>query len=929
MTFSSIKKRNGQVVEFEPERIVIAIQKASDSVDSEIPQETITAIVDEVVSHLDAVIGDGVPEVETIQDLVEQELMRSDFFKTARSYILYREEHKALRAAEANRSAEKLEHNALKVTLPDGSIDHFSYTRLIKNLVEAAEGIEDSVDIDELAQLTKSSLYDGITLEELQDALIMAASSCIEKDSAYSTLAARLLLKKIYREVLGTDTPSELDEAYQAKFKKYIVDTVKEGRLDKRLLEFDIEDLASHIQADRDGLFDYMGLDMLHDRYFIQNEGRGVRLETPQIFWMRIAMGLSVLEKKTEKNTSAKKFYDILSTLRYVPSTPTLFHSGTTFAQLSSCFLNTVDDDLKHIFKVYLDTALMSKFSGGIATDWSNIRATGSMIKTVNIPSQGVIPFLKIANDTTVAISRSGKRKGATCVYLETWHLDIEDFLELRKNTGDERRRTHDMNTANWIPDLFMKRVEADGQWTLFSPNEVPELHHIYGAEFEKKYEEYEQMADEGKIEMFRRVPAAQIWRKMLTMLFETGHPWINFKDACNVRSPQDHAGVIHNSNLCTEITLNNSAEETAVCNLGSVNLARHITDGKLDRELVSDTVETGMRMLDNVIDINYYTTDECKVSNMRHRPVGMGIMGFQDALYLLNIPFNSEEAVAFGDESMELISYYAILGSSRLAKERGAYKSYKGSKWDRGIFPVDTLDLLEKERGMKIDVKRKGKLDWKEVRSHVKKHGMRNSNTMAIAPTASISNISGCYPCIEPIYKNLYVKSNMSGDFTVINSYLIDDLKKSNLWNDEIMNKIKFHDGSLQKISEIPADLRAKYQEVFEIDAEWLVKIAAHRGKWIDQSQSLNIFVQGVSGKKLSDIYTYAWKMGLKTTYYLRSLAASQVEKSTVDTAEYGSTHKRDFATVAQDAPTPSAAAIEKVTKTCAIDNQDCEACQ
>jgi ribonucleoside-diphosphate reductase alpha chain len=929
MTFSSIKKRNGQVADFDAGHIIIAIQKASDSAGGEIAAEVIPELVEQIVSHLEAVIGDGVPDVEIIQDLVEQELMRADYFKTARSYILYREEHKALREVEASRSASKLEHNALKVTLADGSIDHFSYTRLVKDLVSASEGLEDSVDIDELAQLTKSSLYDGITIEELQDALIMSASSSIEKDSAYSTLAARLLLKKIYREVLDTDKLTELDSAYQDVFKNFVKTTVKEGRLDKRLLDFDLDDLASYIKPERDKLFDYMGLDMLHDRYFIQNEGRGVRLETPQVFWMRIAMGLSVLEKKTEKNAWAKKFYDILSTLRYVPSTPTLFHSGTTFAQLSSCFLNTVEDDLKHIFKVYLDTALMSKFSGGIATDWTNIRGTGSLIKTVNIPSQGVIPFLKIANDTTVAISRSGKRKGATCVYLETWHLDIEDFLELRKNTGDERRRTHDMNTANWIPDLFMKRVEAEGQWTLFSPNEVPELHHLYGAEFEKKYEEYEQLADEGKIEAFRRVPAAQLWRKMLTMLFETGHPWINFKDACNVRSPQDHAGVIHNSNLCTEITLNNSAEETAVCNLGSVNLARHITKGKLDRDLVAETVETGMRMLDNVIDINYYTTPECETSNMRHRPVGMGIMGFQDALYLLDIPFNSEKAVTFGDESMELISYYAILGSSQLARERGAYKSYKGSKWDRGIFPVDTLDLLEKERGIKIDVKRKGKLDWKEVRAHVKKHGMRNSNTMAIAPTASISNISGCYPCIEPIYKNLYVKSNMSGEFTVINSYLIDDLKKSNLWTKEIMDKIKFHDGSLQKVTEIPADLREKYQEVFEIDAEWLVKIAAHRGKWIDQSQSLNIFVQGVSGKKLSDIYTYAWKMGLKTTYYLRSLAASQVEKSTVDTAEFGSTHKREFSTVAQDAPLPSVKANAKTSKTCAITDPECEACQ
>ena len=904
MAFTNIKKRNGQVVEFEPKRIEIAIQKASDSVDSEVPAPIIAELVENVISHLEALNGDSIPDVESIQDLVEQELMRADYYKTARSYILYRERHKELREFESNRDAEKLEHNELKVTLPDGTIDYFSYTRLIKDLVTASEGIESSIDIDELAQIAKSNLYDGITLEELQDSLILAAKSCIEKDHAYSTLAARLLLKKIYREVIGTDKEDKIVEAYKDTYKEFIKSAVKSKRLDGRLLEFDLDELAEYIDYKRDGLFDYMGLDMLHDRYFIQNEGRGVRLETPQILWMRIAMGLAIQEKKSEREKWTKKFYDTLSTLRYVPSTPTLFHSGTTFAQLSSCFLNTVEDDLKHIFKVYLDTALMSKFSGGIATDWSNIRSTGSMIKAVNIPSQGVIPFLKIANDCTVAISRSGKRKGATCVYLETWHLDIEDFLELRKNTGDERRRTHDMNTANWIPDLFMKRVLNDEQWTLFSPNEVPELHHTYGKEFEEKYIEYEKMAEEGKLELHKKVSALQLWRKMLTMLFETGHPWINFKDACNVRSPQDHAGVIHNSNLCTEITLNNSAEETAVCNLGSVNLARHITGKKLDRDMIADTVTVGMRMLDNVIDINYYTTDECKVSNMRHRPVGLGIMGFQDALYMLDIAFNSEKAVTFGDESMELVSYYAILGSSQLAKERGAYKSYKGSKWDRGIFPVDTLDLLEKERGLKIDVKRRGKLDWKPVRAHVKKYGMRNSNTMAIAPTASISNISGCYPCIEPIYKNLYVKSNMSGDFTIINSYMIDDLKKNNLWNDDIMQKIKFHDGSIQKITEIPAELRAKYQEVFEIDAEWLVKIAAYRGKWIDQSQSLNIFVQGVSGKKLSDIYTYAWQMGLKTTYYLRSLAVSQVEKSTVDTAEFGNTHKREYATVSEMGP-------------------------
>jgi ribonucleoside-diphosphate reductase alpha chain len=571
---------------------------------------------------------------------------------------------------------------------------------------------------------------------------------------------------------------------------------------------------------------------------------------------------------------------------------------------MSSCYLNTVEDDLDHIFKIYRDNALMSKFSGGIGTDWSNIRSTGSLIKTINIPSQGVVPFLKIANDVTVAIARSGRRIGATCVYLENWHLDFEDFLELRKNTGDERRRTHDMNTASWVPDLFIKRVEANAQWTLFSPEEVPELHHLYGREFEKKYVEYEKLADAGKLRQFRRVSALQLWRKMLTMLFETGHPWITFKDACNLRSPQDHVGVIHNSNLCTEITLNNSREETAVCNIGSINLASHIKSGKLEREMLAETVKTAVRMLDNVIDITFYPTRENQTANQRHRPIGLGIMGFQDALYMLGLDFESDKAVRFGDESMEFIGYHAIMASTELAREKGTYSSYKGSKWQRGIFPVDTMDIHEKQRGVKIDVHRGGKLDWKPVRALVKKYGMRNSNTMAIAPTASISNINGCYPCIEPIYKNLYVKSNMNGEFTVINPYLIKDLKKLNLWGSEMVQKLKFYDGSVQKISEIPESIRHKYKEVFEIDPMTLIRIAAHRGKWIDQSQSFNIFVHGISGKQLSDIYLYAWKMGLKTTYYLRSMAASQVEKSTVDTAEFGATHKRELAAVADTAP-------------------------
>lgn len=903
MSFDQIKKRNGQIVDFDRARIEIAIGKASESVGNEMTGEEIVLLVTEVLTHAENIFDETMPDVEAIQDLVEQELMRAGHYKTVRSYIVYRDTHKAIREAEAARSAEKLEQSNLKVTMPDGSLENFSYAKLVKELLEAADEVADDLDLDGIAQAVKGSIYDGITYDELEDSMIMAAKAHIEQDPLYSQLAARLLLRKVYKEVLDENHQAALKEAYKSTFTNFITDTVKDGRLDKRLLEFDLQALSEYIDPERDKLLDFMGLDMMHDRYFVQSEGRGRRLEVPQIFWMRIAMGLAIAEKK-DKEKHAKEFYDVLSTLRYVPSTPTLFHSGTAKPQLSSCFLNTVEDDLKHIFKVYLDNALMSKYSGGIATDWSNIRSTGSLIKTVNIPSQGVIPFLKIMNDTTVAISRSGKRKGATCAYLETWHMDIEDFLELRKNTGDERRRTHDMNTANWVPDLFMERVANDEQWTLFSPDEVDDLHHLYGQAFKKRYEEYEKMADEGKIQLFRKVPATQLWRKMLTMLFETGHPWITFKDACNVRSPQDHAGVIHNSNLCTEITLNNSADETAVCNLGSINLAKHVKNGKLDKDLIEQTTHQAMRMLDNVVDICYYTTKECEVSNLKHRPVGLGIMGFQDALYMLNIDFDSTKAVEFADESMEIISYHAILGSSKLAKERGAYKSFKGSKWERGIFPADTIDLLEKERGRKIDVKRGGKLDWKPVKAHVKRHGMRNSNTMAIAPTASIANIVGCYPCIEPIYKNLYAKSNMSGDFTVINSYLIEDLKQAGMWNEAMVKKIKFHDGSIQKITEIPQKIRNKYKEVFEINPLTLVKITAHRGKWIDQSQSFNIFVHGISGKQLSDIYMAAWEQGLKTTYYLRSLAISQVEKSTVDTAEFGTTHKREMATIADTAP-------------------------
>jgi len=897
MSFAQIKKRNGAVVEFDATRIQIAIEKASQAAGGEVPSEDVALLTEAVVSNLEMMFTGGMPDVETIQDLVEQELMRSGHYQTARTYIVYRDTRQAAREAAERDSSHKLEQSELRLINKDGQEEHFSYARLVKDLLVAADGLDKDVDVDELAQAVKTNLYDGMTTAELEDAMIMATKAYIERDKAYSLLASRLLMRKLYREVLSLKKGQDALEQYRAQFGDFVKNAVATKRLDKRMLDFDLDKLGAALQLDRDNLLDYMGLHVLYGNYFLRTAERKDVLELPQYFWMRVAMGMAIVEKK-DKTDWAIKFYEVLSSLRYVTSSPTLFNSGTNFSQLSSCFLNTVEDDLKHIYKVYLDTALMSKFSGGIATDWSNIRATGSQIKTVDVASQGVVPFLKIANDSTVAIARSGRRIGATAVYLESWHLDIEDFLELRKNTGDERRRTHDINTANWIPDLFMKRVMEDAEWTLFSPDETPDLHHIYGKAFEKRYKEYEKMADKGEIKLFKRISAAGLWRKMLSMLFETGHPWITFKDPSNLRSPQDHVGVVHNSNLCTEITLNNSKDETAVCNLGSVNLARHMKDGALDSELVRDTVSNAVRMLDNVIDICYYVTKETERANMNHRPVGLGIMGHQDALYMQNIDFASEEAVKFADESMELISYHAILASSELAKERGAYKSFKGSKWDRNIFPVDTLDILERERGIKLDIERKGKLDWKPVRESVKKHGMRNSNVMAIAPTASIANVAGCTPCIEPIYKNLYVKSNMSGDFTVLNGYLIDDLKKLGLWDQAMLNKIKYYDGSIQQISEIPADIRAKYKEVFEIEPEWLIKAAAYRGKWIDQSQSLNIFMRGVSGKKLSDAYVYAWKMGLKTTYYLRTLAASQVEKSTVNTTEFGATHKRDFAT-------------------------------
>lgn len=824
-----------------------------------------------------------------------------------------------------------------RVKAQDGTFLSFNINELRASIEWAVMGHEKDVSVDLIFHEVINTIFDGVSSREIADALIMATATFIERDPAYNYVAAQLLLKKLFKEVTGTTIRSAAyDRLYRQSFIDSVTYGVQDGGLDKQLLDFDLQMLSAALQLERDSYFEYMGLKTLHERYFNKIEGK--RLELPQAFWMRVAMGVSLNEPN--KNEAALSFYDLFSSMRYMSSTPTLLHAGMSRPQLSSCFLTTVEDDLKHIFKCLGDNAQLSKWSGGVANDWTNLRATGAMIKTIKTESQGVVPFLKIANDVTAAINRSGSRRGATCVYLETWHLDYEDFLDLKRNTGDERRRTHDINTASWIPDLFMKRLLNDESWTLFSPEEVPDLHHIYGKAFEERYIHYEQMVTRGEIKKFKKIQASALWRKMLSRLFETGHPWITFKDAANIRSPQDHVGVVHSSNLCTEITLNTSADETAVCNLGSINLAEHVIDGKLDEDSLAKTIEIAMRMLDNVIDINFYPTVEARNANFRHRPVGLGIMGLQDALYKLDIEFGSSRALEVSDYIMETISYYVILASSKLAKERGAYESYKGSKWDRNIFPFDTVALLEQERGIEIPINKTEKRDWAPVRAHVKEFGMRNSNCMAIAPTATISNIVGCFPCIEPIYKNLYVKANMSGEFTIINKYLIQDLKKLDLWDQEMLEMLKYYDGSVQMIEKIPTHIREKYKEVFEIDPEWLIEITAARGKWIDQSQSHNVFMKGVSGKKLNDIYIKAWKLGLKTTYYLRTLGASQIEKSTLDAKKYGFTQKREYG------PAESASLIESssslaseqqtleaeaaVMSSCSLSSDpECEVCQ
>ncbi len=896
-----IKKRSGAVVDFNLSLITQAIIKAAAATGTPLSPEFAEEISKLSLSELELDFEgtDRVPSVEDIQDRVEHQLVQSGNFEIAKNYILYRAERARQRAEARLEELQKIEKNLLKVVKKSGKSETFNIKKIQKVLKRAVKGFE-NIDIKLIEEELKRNIFDGISTQEITKALTMASKAYIERDIEYSFFTARLLLDSIYREVF-VDKFNEED--FEKRYKSSFVDNLNRGveakRINPELLTYNLEAITEALEPAHDHELTYLGLQTLYDRYFIHiNEDK---IEAPQHFWMRVSMGLALAEKKEDREARAIQFYQVLSQLRFISSTPTLFNAGTTHSQLSSCYLSTITDSLDHIFKVVSDNAQLSKWAGGIGNDWTNVRATGSQIHGTNGKSQGVIPFLKIANDTAVAVNQGGKRKGAVCAYLECWHFDFPEFLELRKNTGDDRRRTHDMNTAAWIPDLFMKRVQEDGDWTFFSPSDATDLHDLYGAEFEVAYNKYEAMAKAGEIELHKTIKAKDLWRKMITMLFETGHPWMTFKDPCNHRSPQDHVGVVHDSNLCTEITLNNSKDETAVCNLGSVNLARHFDSDKkdIDREKLADTIKTAMRMLDNVIDINFYPTAETKVSNKKHRPVGLGLMGLCDLLYQKDLDFASESGVDFSDEVMEFISYHTILGSSLLAKERGAYESFKGSKWDRNLFPQDTIDLLEKDRGEKTLVKRGEKMDWTEVRDHVKSHGMRNSNTMAIAPTATISNIAGCIPCTEPIYKNLYVKSNMGGEFTVINKHLVNDLKALNLWGDAIIRELKAHDGSVQEIDEIPIHIREKYKEVFEISPVWVIKHAAARGKWIDQAQSTNIFYRGTSGKDISEIYTMAWKAGLKTTYYLRTLGATQVEKSTVSAA---GTHKRDFSKSAMD---------------------------
>jgi ribonucleoside-diphosphate reductase alpha chain len=923
-------KRNGTVVSFEASKISVAITKAFLAVEggtaaaSSRIHETVSRLTDQVVGTFERRMSSGgTVHIEDIQDQVELALMRAGEHKVARDYVIYREEQARKRAARKSLSPAAQEAaGSINVQHPDGSRQPLDLERLHTLVTEACADLTD-VSASRIIDEALRNLYDGVTAAELSTSLVITARTLIEQDPNYSYVAARLLCDTLRAEALqflgvaAAATQSQMTELYARALSAYVEKGVALELLDPALADYDLERLGRALLPERDLQFTYLGLQTLYDRYFIHSEG--VRFELPQIFFMRVAMGLALREP--EKDARAIEFYELLSSFDYMSSTPTLFNAGTLRPQLSSCYLTSVPDDLRGIFGAIQDNAMLSKFAGGLGNDWTRVRALGSYIKGTNGKSQGVVPFLKVVNDTAVAVNQGGKRKGAVCAYLETWHLDIEEFVELRKNTGDDRRRTHDMNTANWIPDLFMKRVFEDGEWTLFSPSDTPDLHDLYGRAFEERYIGYEEQAKAGKLKLHKTVRAQNLWRKMLAMLFETGHPWMTFKDPCNLRSPQQHAGVVHSSNLCTEITLNTSDDEIAVCNLGSINLPQHIVDGQLDLDKLRKTVRTAVRMLDNVIDINYYSVPQAERSNLRHRPVGLGVMGFQDALYKQHIAYSSDQAVTFADRSMEAISYFAIESSSELAAERGSYSSYAGSLWSQGIFPIDSLDILERERGSDyLQVDRSQTLDWTNLREQVKAQGMRNSNVMAIAPTATIANITGVSQSIEPTYQNLYVKSNLSGEFTVVNPYLVRDLKARGLWDNVMVNDLKYYDGSVQAIDRVPADLKAIYATAFEVEPRWLVESASRRQKWIDQAQSLNLYINNASGKKLDVTYRMAWYSGLKTTYYLRSLAATGTEKSTISTGNLNAVSAGSQTVQAAPAPVPAA---------CSLDDPDCEACQ
>src|SRR5687767_7023384 len=910
-------RRNGAVVGFEPGKISVAMTKAFLAVNGS--QGAASARIRTMVADMtDNVVNallrrqpqGGTFHIEDIQDQVELALMRSGEHDVARAYVLYREERAKARAHEKTARKDELH------VVEGGSRKPLDRERLQRLVESACEGLTDAKP-DAILESTLRDLYDGVPMEEVRKSAVLAARALIEKEPAYSYATARLLLNSIRLEVLGEEaSQADMQTRYAGYFAQFVRLGIAADLLDPQLGQFDLERLGKARKAGRDLQFGYLGLQTLYDRYFLHVGGR--RIELPQAFFMRVAMGLALREQ--DKETRAIEFYDVLSSFDFMSSTPTLFNSGTLRSQLSSCYLTTVSDDLDGIYEAIKENALLSKFAGGLGNDWTPVRALGSYIKGTNGKSQGVVPFLKVVSDTAVAVNQGGKRKGAVCCYLETWHLDIEEFLELRKNTGDDRRRTHDMNTANWIPDLFMRRVMEGGEWTLFSPSDVPDLHDKFGKAFEAAYTIYEKKAARGKIKLHKKILAQSLWRRMLTMLFETGHPWITFKDASNIRSPQAHVGVVHSSNLCTEITLNTNAEEIAVCNLGSVNLLAHIKNGKLDHAKLKKTIATAMRMLDNVIDINYYAVRKAHDSNKRHRPVGLGIMGFQDSLHELRVPYASQEAIEFADRSMEMVAYAAYWASTELAEERGRYASFRGSLWDRGILPQDTLDLLAEERGGYVEVDRSAALDWEGLRGRIKKHGMRNSNCLAIAPTATISNIIGVSASIEPSYQNLFVKSNLSGEFTVVNEYLVRDLKKMGLWDSVMVNDLKHFDGSVGKIDRIPQEVRSLYATAFEVDATWLVEAGARRQKWIDQAQSLNIYMAGASGKKLDETYKLAWLRGLKTTYYLRTLAATSAEKSTVKSGALNAV-PADGGMLAAGGELP--------LKACSIVDPDCEACQ